>query len=90
MQNAQQEIQKLQEIIHQYTTFFIIFDIIFFITIILIILFAIQYLKSKKRLILYPAFTGSFFPNRFLCLFLFLNVRMFRLCIPDSLYILSK
>ena len=50
MQNAQQEIQKLQEIIHQYTTFFIIFDIIFFITIILIILFAIQYLKSKKRL----------------------------------------
>ena len=50
MQDAQQEIQKLQEIIHQYTTFFIIFDIIFFITIILIILFAIQYLKSRKRL----------------------------------------
>ena len=50
MQDAQQEIQKLQEIIHQYTTFFIIFDIIFFITIILIILFAIQYLKSRKGL----------------------------------------
>ena len=50
IQNAEQEIEKLQSIVHQYTTFFIIFDIVFFITIILIILFAIQMLKSKKKL----------------------------------------
>ena len=50
MENSAQEIQKLQNIIHQYTTFFIIFDIVFFISIILIIIFAIQVLKSRKRL----------------------------------------
>ena len=50
MQNAEQEIEKLQSIIHQYTTFFIVFDIVFFVTIILIILFAIQMLKSRKKL----------------------------------------
>lgn len=49
-ENAQQEIEKLQSIVHQYTTFFIIFDIVFFITIILIIIFAIQVLKSRKKL----------------------------------------
>lgn len=60
MQNAQQEIENLQSIVHQYTTFFIIFDIVFFITIIGIIIFAIQYLKSKKKLKTsnrYPRFT---------------------------------
>ena len=50
MIDKEQEIAELQNIIHQYTTFFIIFDIIFFITIIAIIIFAIQYLKSKKQL----------------------------------------
>ena len=50
MGNELQEIEKLQAIIHQYTTFFIIFDIIFFITIIVIILFAINFLKSRKKL----------------------------------------
>ena len=45
-----QEIERLQSIIHQYTTFFIIFDIVFFIAIVFIILFAIQVLKSKKQL----------------------------------------
>ncbi len=50
MQNAEQEIEKLQGIVHQYTTFFVVFDIVFFITIILIILFAIQVLKSRKKL----------------------------------------
>ena len=50
MQNAEQEIEKLQSIIHQYTTFFIVFDIVFFVTIVLIILFAIQMLKSRKKL----------------------------------------
>lgn len=50
MSAAEQEIEKLQGIIHQYTTFFIVFDIVFFITIILIILFAIQVLKSRKKL----------------------------------------
>lgn len=45
-----QEIERLQSIIHQYTTFFIIFDIVFFIAIVFIILFAIQMLKSKKQL----------------------------------------
>ena len=48
--NTQQEIQKLQNIIHQYTTFFIIFDVVFFITIIVIIVFAIQVLKSRRKL----------------------------------------
>lgn len=47
---AKAEISKLQEIVHQYTTFFIIFDIIFFVAIVFIIIFAIQYLKSKKQL----------------------------------------
>jgi signal transduction histidine kinase len=50
VENAEQEIEKLQNIIHQYTTFFIIFDIVFFITIILIIIFAIQVLKSRRKL----------------------------------------
>lgn len=50
MNNAEQEIAKLQSIVHQYTTFFIVFDIVFFITIVLIILFAIQVLKSRKKL----------------------------------------
>lgn len=50
MQNAELEIEKLQGIVHQYTTFFVVFDIVFFITIILIILFAIQVLKSRKKL----------------------------------------
>ena len=50
MIDKEQEIAELQNIIHQYTNFFIIFDIIFFITIIAIIIFAIQYLKSKKQL----------------------------------------
>ena len=50
IESAEREIAKLQGIVHQYTTFFIIFDAVFFITIILIILFAIQMLKSRKRL----------------------------------------
>ena len=50
MENASQEIEKLQNIIHQYTSFFIIFDLVFFVTIIVIIVFAIQVLKSRKRL----------------------------------------
>ena len=50
MENAEQEIAKLQSIVHQYTTFFIVFDIVFFISIILIILFAIQVLKSRRKL----------------------------------------
>lgn len=50
MENAAQEIEKLQNIIHQYTSFFIIFDLVFFVTIIVIIVFAIQVLKSRKRL----------------------------------------
>ena len=50
VENAEQEIEKLQNIIQQYTTFFIIFDIVFFITIILIIIFAIQVLKSRRKL----------------------------------------
>lgn len=50
VENAEQEIEKLQNIVHQYTTFFIIFDVVFFITIILIIIFAIQVLKSRRKL----------------------------------------
>ena len=50
VENAEQEIEKLQNIIQQYTTFFIVFDIVFFITIILIIIFAIQVLKSRRKL----------------------------------------
>ena len=50
MLNAEQEIEKLQKIIHQYTTFFIVFDIVFFVTIIIVIIFAIQILKSRKKL----------------------------------------
>ena len=47
---SEQEFERLQNVIHQYTTFFVIFDIVFFITIILVIIFAIQYMKSRKRL----------------------------------------
>jgi len=50
MQNAEQEIENLQNIIHGYTTFFIVLDIVFFITIIIVIFFAIQVLKSRKKL----------------------------------------
>ena len=50
MENAVNEIQRLQNIIHQYTTFFIIFDVVFFISIVLIIVFAIQVLKSRRKL----------------------------------------
>lgn len=50
MNSSIQEINRLQSIIHQYTSFFIIFDIVFFIAIVAIILFAIQVLKSKKQL----------------------------------------
>ncbi len=50
IQEAQQEIDKLQTIVHQYITFFIIFDVVFFISIVLIIIFAIQMLKSRKKL----------------------------------------
>lgn len=50
MQNATQEIENLQQIVRQYTTFFIVFDIVFFITIIIVIFFAIQVLKSRKKL----------------------------------------
>ncbi len=50
MQNAEQEIANLQNIIHGYTTFFIVLDIVFFITIIIVIFFAIQVLKSRKKL----------------------------------------
>lgn len=50
MENSAQEIERLNTIIHQYTSFFIIFDVVFFITLVIIIVFAIQVLKSKKRL----------------------------------------
>ena len=50
MDNSAQEIERLNTIIHQYTSFFIIFDVVFFITLVIIIVFAIQVLKSKKRL----------------------------------------
>ncbi len=50
MNQTEQEIETLQDIIHSYTTFFIFFDIVFFVTVVLIILFAIQYLKSRKKL----------------------------------------
>ena len=50
MENPAQEIERLNTIIHQYTSFFIIFDVVFFITLVIIIVFAIQVLKSKKRL----------------------------------------
>lgn len=50
MTASTQEIERLQSIIHEFTTFFVIFDIVFFIAIVFIIIFAIQMLKSKKQL----------------------------------------
>ena len=52
---SEQELERLQNVIHQYTTFFVIFDIVFFITIILVIIFVYLYLmlliKIKKMII---------------------------------------
>lgn len=44
------EIENLEAIIHSYTNFFITFDIIVFSSAIVAILFAIRFLKSKKKL----------------------------------------
>ena len=44
------EIQRLHGIIHSYTVFFIIFDIVFFAIILGAVGLLIRYLKSQKRL----------------------------------------
>ena len=50
MNATEQEIEKLHSMIERYTTFFVVFDIVFFIAVILIVGFAIQILKSRKKL----------------------------------------
>ena len=50
MEYTTSEIQELYDIIHSYTFFFIIFDIVFFVGVVASVILLIQYLKSKKRL----------------------------------------
>lgn len=45
-----QDILELQKIVRTYTTFFIIFDIVFFLLIFTCVVLLIRYLKSKKKL----------------------------------------
>lgn len=45
-----EKIAELENIIQNYTIFFLIFDVLFFVTLITIIIFAIRFLKSKKNL----------------------------------------
>lgn len=49
MMSAQEEIERLGHIIHSYTTFFLVFDLIVFVAVITAIVLAINFLKSKKR-----------------------------------------
>lgn len=45
-----QDISELELIIKNYTTYFIVFDIFFFIILIVAVLFLIHYIKSGKKL----------------------------------------
>lgn len=47
---AQAEIEKLFNINHTYTIFFVVFDIVFFIAILTMLIIAIKFLKSKRKL----------------------------------------
>lgn len=44
------EISELEAIIHNYTTFFLVFDCIFFVLLFLGLIFAIRFIKSKRNL----------------------------------------
>ena len=44
------EISELEAIIHNYTTFFLVFDCIFFVMLFLGLIFAIRFIKSKRNL----------------------------------------
>lgn len=48
--NESQRIMELEGIIHNFTTYFIIFDIVFFFMTILGLMLSIRFLKSRKRL----------------------------------------
>ncbi|WP_407425967.1 sensor histidine kinase [Treponema sp.] len=50
MENAEELIEELYAIIHSYTIFFLIFDVLFFASIVLVIFLAIKYLKSDQKL----------------------------------------
>ncbi len=50
MENSAAEIEELQAIIHNYTVFFLVFDVVFFVGLVFSVILLIQYLKSKKEL----------------------------------------
>ena len=50
MDTSVQEIARLREIIHTYTMFFIILDAVIFVAMLALIVFAIMFLKSRKKL----------------------------------------
>lgn len=50
MLNTMQNIHNLEAIVKNYTTFFLLFDIVFFILIFACIVLSIFYLNSKKKL----------------------------------------
>lgn len=50
MENTAADIEELQAIIHNYTFFFLVFDVVFFVGVVFSVILLIQYLKSKKDL----------------------------------------
>lgn len=50
MENPEEVIAELYSIIHSYTIFFLIFDVVFFVTVVAVVLLSIKFLKSKQKL----------------------------------------
>ena len=51
MENSAEQVEYLYGIIHSYTVFFLIFDVVFFVGVVLVVLLLIKFIKSKKKLI---------------------------------------
>ncbi|MBQ9281840.1 MAG: hypothetical protein IJ207_06530 [Treponema sp.] len=45
-----QQISELESILHEYTTYFLVFDIVFFVLIVLGVILSIRFLLSRKNL----------------------------------------
>lgn len=50
MEDAATKIEELNGIIHNYTIFFLVFDVVFFVGVVVVVFLLIQYLKSKNSL----------------------------------------
>lgn len=50
VENPEELIQELYAIIHSYTIFFLVFDVVFFVAVVSVVLLLIKFLKSKQKL----------------------------------------